>query len=198
MMKRNMAIVFGILLIFSALPLFAQAPPGPLQDDLYNWMIGNWEGTTESPMGKMNDEMEVDWDLEHQFIGIRYKSKTAETDPAKLEAMAKAMGMTKEQLQTPYKARGILTVNPQTKEYIGYWFGSFRDIMLGKGVRDGNKITMTWTDAAGTSVGTIEKADENKMMMTFTRMDPQGKVVAEGAAISTLMRKAKKEKSGKS
>jgi hypothetical protein len=104
-MKRTMAIAVAVLLMGPSPSLWAQAPPGPLQDDFCDWMVGKWEGTTESAMGKSNDEMEVDWDLEHQFIEMRYKSKVAETDPAKLEAMAKAMGATKEQVLAPYKGR---------------------------------------------------------------------------------------------
>jgi hypothetical protein len=146
-------------------------------------------------MGKSNEEMEIDWDLGHQFIGIHYKSKIAETDPAKLEAMAKTMGMTKEQLQEPYKGQGFMTINAQTKEYLGFWFDNFRAYSQGKGTRTGNKITMTWTDATGTSERTIEKAGEDNLVMAFKNMDPQGKLVAEGT--TKLMRKAKKAKADK-
>jgi hypothetical protein len=197
MMKRKMAVALAVFAIGVApFSLLAQmAPPGPLEDDLCKWMIGDWEGTTEWTMGKANDEMEVDWDLERQFVGIHYKQKNAETDPAKLEAMAKAMGITKEQAQMPYKGQGFMTINPQTKEYIGFWFDSFRIFSQGKGTRAGNKITMTWTDVTGTAERTIEKAGEDKLVMTFKNMDPQGKVVAEGT--TTLMRKMKKAKADK-
>jgi len=194
-MRRTMAVVFTALLMSMALPLFAQAPPGPLQDDFCAWMVGKWEGTTESTMGKSNDEMEVDWDLEHQFIEMRFKSKVAETDPAKLEAMAKAMGATKEQMLTPYKGRGMMTMNPQTKEFISYWFDSMRGVYQGKGKHEGNVITTNWESAMGTEVRTIEKAGADKMVMTFKGKGPDGK---EMSGTTTLMRKVKKEKGGKS
>jgi hypothetical protein len=193
-MKRTLAVVFSLLSLSLSPPLFAQAPPAPLDEDLLKWMVGNWEGTTEGTMGKMADEMEIDWDLEHQFIGLRYKSKTAETDPAKLEAMAKTMGLTKEQLQMPYKGKGVMTMNPQTKEYIGYWFGSMRDISQGKGVREGNKITMTWEGTMGNEVRTIEKAGDDKLVMSFKGKDAQGN---DMSGTTTLMRKVKKEKGAK-
>jgi len=173
MMKRTLA----ILLMSMALPLFAQAPPGPLQDDLCDWMVGKWEGTTESTMGKSNDEMEVDWDLEHQFLDFHYKQKMGEGNAA----------MT-------YKGRGMMTVHPQTKEYIGHWFGSFRDISTGKGTRTGNKITMTWEGGAGPETRTIEKVADDKMVMAFKGVGPDGK---EMSGTTTLMRKAKKEKGDK-
>ncbi len=193
-MKRTLAVIVAFLFMSLALPLFAQAPPGPLNDDFLKWLVGEWEGTTESPMGKSNDEMEVDWDLEHQFIGFRFKSKNAESDPAKLEAMAKATGMTKEQLLAPYKGKGVMTMNPETKEYIGYWFGSFRDVSQGKGAREGNKITMTWEGSMGNEVRTFEKAGDDKLVMSFKGKDPQGN---EMSGTTTMMRKVKKEKGAK-
>jgi hypothetical protein len=196
MMKRKMAVALAVFAIGVApLSLMAQmAPPGPLEDDFCKWMIGKWEGTTESPMGKSNDEMEVDWDLDHQFVNMHYKSKVAETDPAKLEAMAKAMGMTKEQAQMPYKGQGFMTMNPQTKEFISYWFDSMRGMYQGKGKREGDKITTNWESPMGTEVRTIEKAGEDKMVMTFEGKDPQGNVIK---GTTTLMRKAKKAKADK-
>jgi hypothetical protein len=195
-MKRILLFVLTVLFVGLGLPAWAQmAPPGPLQDDLYSWMVGNWEGSTEGTMGKMNDEMEVDWDLGHQFIGINYKSKIAETDPAKLEAMAKASGMSKEQLQMPYKGKGVMTMNPQTKEYLGYWFDINRSVSVGKGAREGNKITMTWESPMGNEVRTVEKISEDKLVMAFKGKDAQGN---EMSGTTTMMRKIKKEKSGKS
>ncbi len=196
MMKRKIAVALAVFAIGVApLSLLAQmAPPGPLEDDLCKWMIGKWEGTTESSMGKSNDEMEVDWDLEHQFVNMHFSSKVAETDPAKLEAMAKAMGMTKEQVQMPYKGQGFMTMNPQTKEFISYWFDSMRGMYQGKGKREGDKITTNWESPMGTEVRTIEKAGEDKMVMTFEGKDPQGNVMK---GTTTLMRKAKKAKTDK-
>jgi hypothetical protein len=194
-MKRKVAVALAVFAVAVApLSLLAQAPPGPLEDDFCKWMIGKWEGATESSMGKFNDEMEVDFDLEHQFVNMHYKSKIAETDPAKLEAMAKAMKMTKEQAQMPYKGVGYMTMNPQTKEYIGYWFGSMRDISVGKGKREGNKIIMTWEGPMGSEMRTFEKAGEGKLVMNFEGKDPQGNVMK---GTTTLMRKAKKAKADK-
>jgi hypothetical protein len=190
-MKRLMLIFSAILVLGAPLPLLAQAPPGPLQDDFYDWMTGKWEGATESPWGKANDEMEVDWDLEHQFLDVHYKSKIAETDPAKLEAMAKNAGMTKEQLQAPYKIKVMMTANPETKEYLGYLFDSYRAVATGKGTRDGNKMTMIWEGPMGNETRTIEKVSEDKLVMTFEGKDPQGNVMK---GTTTMMRKTKKEK----
>jgi len=177
-MKSNLAYVLTIFTLVIALPAAAQmAPPQPLQDDLYEWMAGEWEGTTESPMGKAADEMKVDWDLDHQFLNFHYKSKIGEGSTA----------MT-------YKGQGMMTVNPQTQEYVGYWFGSFRDISVGKGTRTGNKITMTWDGPTGSETRTMEKVAEDKWVMAFKGKGPDG---SETTGATTLTRKMKKEKGAK-
>lgn len=176
-MKKNMLNRFILLLMSLTLPLFAQAPPAPLQEDLYDWMIGEWEGTTESTMGKAVDEMKVDWDLEHQFVDFHYKQKQGDGATAMV-----------------YKGRGMMTVHPQTKEYVGYWFGSFRDISTGKGARVGDKITMTWEGGASPTTRTIEKVAGDKLVMTFKGIGPDGK---EMSGTTTLTRKVKKEKGAK-
>jgi len=173
-MKKSMTNFMALVLMGLTLPLFAQAPPPPLQEDLYNWMAGEWEGTTESTMGKAVDEMKVDWDLEHQFLDFHYKQKLDEGTAARV-----------------YKSRGMMTVHPQTKEYLSYWFGSFRDISTGKGTRAGNKITMTWEGGAGPQTRTIEKAADDKLVITFNGVGLDGK---EMSGTTTLRRKAKKEK----
>lgn len=175
-MKRNMLSFLTLVMMSLALPLFAQ-PPAALQEDLYDWMIGEWEGTTESSMGKSVDEMKVDWDLEHQFVDVHYKQKIGEG--------ATAMA---------YKGRGMMTVDAQSKEYVGYWFGSFRDISTGKGSRTGNKLTMTWEGGNGPETRIIEKMGNDKMVMTFKGTGLDGK---EMSGTTTLIRKAKKEKGGK-
>lgn len=177
-MKRTVMNLLAVVLMSLALPLLAQAPPpAALQEDLYDWMIGEWEGTTESSMGKTADEMKVDWDLEHQFVDVHYKQKSGEGTAAMV-----------------YKGRGMMTVNAQSKEYVGYWFGSFRDISTGKGTRTGNKITMAWEGGTGPETRTIEKVADDKMVMTFKGTGPDGK---EMNGTTTLTRKAKKEKSSK-
>jgi hypothetical protein len=66
---------------------------------------------------------------------------------------------------------------------------------VGKGAREGNKITMTWESPMGNEVRTVEKISEDKLVMAFKGKDAQGN---EMSGTTTMMRKIKKEKSGKS
>jgi hypothetical protein len=160
------------------------APPQPLADDLFSWMIGDWEGSTTSPMGKSQDMQKIEWGLDKQFIMVHVTAKQTEVNQ---EAM-KAYKMSKEDMDKmmamPYKGMGPMTINPQTGEIVGYWFDNWRGSYKGTGKREGNKITIQWEGTMGTSERTIEKVSDDKMVQTFKEKDPSGNVV-EGRTEST-------------
>ena len=204
---KKIALLFFTMLLFVALPSLAQekekskeaapsmAPPKPLSDDLCAWMVGEWEGSTTSPMGKSKDWEKVEWGLDKQFVLTQYTSQMVDmTDEQKTKA-AQQMGMSRADLEKmmkmPYKGRGPLTINPATGEYVGYWFDNMRGIYKGSGKREGNKVSMTWEGPMGTEVRTVEKVSDDKMVITFKSTDPKGNV-HEGK--TELMRKKRAAK----
>jgi hypothetical protein len=190
-MKRDLMLVVAVLVLFS-LPLLGQekekpkeaapsvAPPTALADDMCAWMIGEWEGWSETPMGKATEWDKFGWSLDNQFVMMNTTSKTTEMTEEQKKKAAEMYGMTKEDVEKmigmTYKGMGPLTVNPGTGEYLGYWFDNWRGIYKGTGKREGNKITMTWESPMGSEVRTTEKVDENKMVITFKSTDPKGSV----------------------
>jgi len=194
-----------LALVVQPLPTFAQeekkpmpaeamsmTPPKPLADDIFTWMIGEWEGWSNSPMGKSQDWQKIEWGLDNQFLMTHYTAKTTEVNP---EAM-KAMKMSKEDMdkmaKMVYKGMGPMTINPMTGEIVGYWFDNWRGSYKGTGKRAGNKITMHWEGTMGSSERTIEKAGDDKMVMTYQEKDPTGKVV-EGRTELTRKKAAPKK-----
>lgn len=186
----------GILLLaalFVAVPLLAQekemlkegampmTPPKPIDDELCTWMIGEWEGWTTSPMGKSQDWQKVEWGLDNQFVMMSYTAKMTEANEEAMKSMAKAMGMSDEAMaqmkDMVYKGMGPLTIDPMTGEYVGYWFDNWRGMYKGTGKREGNKITMKWEGPMGTSMRTIERAGEDKLIVTFEEKMPNGEMV---------------------
>ena len=66
---RKLSILLLALLMCISLPLLAQeqekpgtppAPPKPLGEE-WDWMVGEWEGYTESPMGKAKEWEKVEF-----------------------------------------------------------------------------------------------------------------------------------------
>lgn len=154
-------------------------PPQPLQDEWHQWLIGEWEGTTDGNMGKTRDWMKIDWGPGKQFLVMHYKGKTTEVNPDMLSKAAKKMNMPeaqlKEMMMQDYLGLGVTTVNPKTGELMGYWFDSYRDISEGQGTREGNATTMTWSSAAmGSMTRTVERVSEDEMKIKMHGKDPSG------------------------
>lgn len=205
-MKRTFVLLFAMT-AFLALPLQAQEKEmpkekmmsasaiKPLEDDLCKWMIGEWEGWSESTMGKAQETMKVEWGLDKQFVMTSLTSKVTEMKPEQMKAMAEAMKMSKEDMskmmERVYKGMGPMTINPMTGEWIAFWFDNWRGMYKGTGKREGNKIVMNWEGPMGKSVRTIEKAGEDKLVMTYKEEMPGG-VIVEGRTEMTRKRVAKK------
>jgi hypothetical protein len=164
-------------------------PPQPLNNDWQNWLIGEWQGTSESTMGKSDDWMKIEKGIDGQFLIMHYTGKTIEIKPDALKQMAKEMNISEDQAKEiahqEYKGLGITTVNPMSGEIMGYWFDSYRDVSEGKGSYEGNTSTITWTSKyMGTMKRTTEKLGDNKMKITFSGKDTKGNPY-EGSAIMT-------------
>lgn len=193
--------------LFLALPMMAQEkkmpetapaamqPPQPLQGEFWTWMHGEWEGMTESPMGKSKDWMACKMGLDNQFIMMHYKSKNTELEPEAAEAMMKAMNLSAADMEkmknSVYSAMGPMTVNPQSGEIMAWWFDNWRGVYQGKGKMENNKIVMQWEGPMGKSERTIEMASENKLVMRFKGPGPTGEMM-EGQTV--MHRKAVAEK----
>ncbi len=181
-----------VVLACIALPLFAQEketakeaapsmmPPKALDDDLFTWMVGEWEGWDSSPMGKSQVWMKNEMSLDNQFVVTHYTSKITEMTPEQMKAAAAMYGMPEDQAKsmigTMYKGMGPTTINPQTGEIVAYWFDSMRGVSTGKGKRDGSKYTVNWEGPTGSAVMVVEKTGDDKMTMTFDQKDPSGNV----------------------
>jgi hypothetical protein len=86
-------------------------------------------------------------------------------------------------LSMPYKSLQIQTIDPKTGERIGYFFDSMRCIAKGTGRLEGNKEIMEWewsgTGQGASSVGIIEKINDNKFIGNHKYILPDGKEMEE-------------------
>lgn len=154
-------------------------PPKPLSSDWYKWMIGEWEGTSQSAMGETKDWIKFEWGLDKQFVVMHYKGVMVEPNEEMMKGMQEKMNMSDEDMskmmEMPYKGMGVVTIDPKTGESTGYWFDNWRTVSTGKGKMEGsNKMTMVWEGAMGTETRTTEKVDENKMVVNFKSSGPMG------------------------
>jgi hypothetical protein len=162
-MKKIILLLLALSICF-AIPVMAQeekkaegeqaqmAPPPPLNDEFINWMVGEWEGWTESPMGKSTDWQKNFLSLDGQFMLIDYKSEGAGGS---------------------YHGMGAITLS-QSGEVLGYWIDNMRTMSEGKGTREGNVVTMEWQDQNGKMTRIMEKVSADKFTESVSWPGPDG------------------------
>ncbi|MBI4549082.1 MAG: hypothetical protein HY707_13950 [Ignavibacteriae bacterium] len=174
----------------------SMTPPKPIDDDLFTWMVGEWEGKTEGTMGKTKDWQKIEWSLDKQWVTVNYTGKFESMSPEQMKMMKENMKMTdddiKKMMDMPYKGIGQFTLDPETGEFMGYWFDNWRGVYKGTGKREGNKSTVSWEGPRGTSLRTMERVSDDKMVETFKDTDTASGMVMEGK--SEWTRKKSKEK----
>jgi hypothetical protein len=173
-MKKTM-VSSVVFVSFLAVPLMVMVmaqmptPPKPLDTPMTRWMLGEWEGWMNSPMGKSQEWMACRMGLNNQFMMIEGSSKAGAME---------------------YHGIGAVTVDPNTGLNVGYWIDNFRGMFDGKGKEEGNKLVMDWTGNMGKSTRITEKVGPDKMKITVEMPGADGKIVT----VSGEMTRIKKTK----
>ncbi len=162
-MKRLFVISLAVVVCF-AMPLLAQedkkemaagdmemAPPTPLTEDKYcSARVGEWKGWSESPMGNVEQIETVEMALNGQFL------------------------LMKAQDTSGWQGMGVLTINPETGEFMGSWADNFRGMYNGAGKREGKVLTWKWTGYQGTYEAVETMIDDDTISNTWSFTDPAG------------------------
>lgn len=122
----------------------------------WDWMIGEWEGVVESPMGTSKEWEKVKYTLDRQFIVIHTKSDYG---------------------NMIYHGTGYMTCEPGSNNLVGFWFDNMRGIYKGSGKKEGNTSTMTWSGKGNRSVRHMEKLSDDKYLLTVKWDGPDGKTM---------------------
>ena len=157
---NKFSLLFLIFIFIMTISVFAQeeengmqmTPPPPLNDELMNWMVGEWEGYSISEMGKSKDKLIYKMDFGGQFLIMHY---AAEREGSVMTGM------------------GMITHTDDGK-YAGYWIDSWRTMSEGIGNRQGDFSTMEWSTPMGVYVRKTERVNENTMKVFGLMKDADG------------------------
>ena len=183
----------------------ASFQPKPLDDDWSKWLIGKWKvisgqsdflGDDSANAEKIDvnelgsSGFKIEFGLNGQFLIWKSWNETEMADEQKKQLKEALKGTTNasdEDLERfvamPYKSLLIQTVDPKTGERIGDLFDSQRCMATGRGRLEANKEIMEWewflTGQGVTSLGIIEKINDNKFSVLFTYTLPDDKKMEE-------------------
>ena len=130
------------------------AAPAPLNDDLMDWMIGEWRGKMNGPMGETDEWLKYEYTLENQFLMVSATSKMGDN--------------------WDYKGNGAITLKPESKEMMGYWIDNMRGMYKGKGMREDNMVKMIWYGPQGKATRITKKSGNDKFIVIAQSTDAEG------------------------
>jgi hypothetical protein len=146
------AVVIGLFFSLVFGNAYANNPsmtsPQPLNNKIFNSMIGTWQGQSDMMGTKMNDTLNIQWSLNHQFITMQLA----------------AQGI--QQPQNTYEGMGIFGIDskgaPKT-----WWFDSWgaSAAATGTGKFSGNKLILADSNAMFNEIRTFD-INGDKMIMT--------------------------------
>ncbi|MFQ5603877.1 MAG: DUF1579 family protein [bacterium] len=145
--------------------------PAPLDDDFMQWMVGEWEGWSESSMGKSKDWVKYEMGLDGQFLLIHYKSQMGEIS---------------------YTGMGAITKDAETGDAIGLWIDNFRSMSNGKGKREGDTMTMNWSGKMGSGTRITQKVSADKFVVTESWTMPDGSVMESKSELTRIKKVTEK------
>lgn len=156
--------------------------PKPLDDDWNKWLVGRWEGLTESDAGTAKLTVNIDLGLNGQFLIMKGESKITEISDEQRRYLKDTLGASDEDIEryrsSTFRNLQLYTIDQKTGEVVGYLFDSMRCIAEGRGRRRGDKETIEWKwsgNAQGaTSAGITEKINDNKFTYNHKYILPNG------------------------
>lgn len=126
----------------------AMVPPQPLNNPVYENMVGTWSGESDMMGEKTKDTVKISWTLNHQFILLELKSQ----------------GINNSKLQ--YEGMGIFGVDEKGQAKT-WWYDSWgaSAIATGSGRFEGNSLVIKDSNGMFKEVRTFN-VNGNEMSMT--------------------------------
>jgi len=158
-------------------------PPKTLDDDWSKWLVGEWEGSFESVVGKGKNCMRIELCLNGRFLITKYQSQVPEITPERVQHLKETMGVSDKDIKniqgSIYKGIEFRTIDPNTGEVAGQWFDNWRSVFDGRSKREENKEIMEWEwlEQRVSTIRIIEKVSDDKFIMTGKWTMPNGSVM---------------------
>lgn len=151
-----MVSVLCLAMVLSATRGYGDVPPKLYDYDWAKWLIGEWEGTYESPQGIGEIRQTFEFAIDAHYIFTTITSKFGEDE---------------------YEGMGVFVYYPEQDSAYGNWFDAVQGMNDGHATRKGNK--MIWKiERLGRKITRIrEKISEDKYIVTNEIIMPDGKIV---------------------
>lgn len=169
-------------------------PPQGLDDEWSRWLIGEWEITAESDLpgfprwvqGK--GQVKAELGVGGQFLIVTKQGEVARISDDYLQHLRRSRKNAEAEIEKLRRMKfaevDFRTIDPRTGKIVAYLFDSWRCVATGTGTCDGKTEIIEWKWLAGgqgTSVRTMERVSENKLIVTEKYTLPDGGAMEDRA-----------------
>lgn len=170
-----------LLLTLSLFSLLLAQENTEKQNDSWSKLVGEWEGTTTSPIGTAKDHVRIGWGIGDQFFLTHIESKLVEVDEGMVKGISDQYKVPLEQakaiLMKPFHGMMVMRINPQTKAKEGHFYDSYRGMYdVTETIGEDGKITIT-ANGPVKIVRTFEFVGEDKIIGTFKNTEASGQII---------------------
>jgi len=125
----------------------SRTPPKPVENKVYDAMVGTWEGDTDMMGKKMHDVLKIRWGLNHQFIIMELKA-TSKNNP-----------------KMTYEGLGIFGLDAEGKPKT-FWFDSWgaNSVSTGAGEFSDNRLEIKDSNPKFSEVRTLDIKGKEMIM----------------------------------
>lgn len=134
------------------------APPKPLENKVFDGMVGTWTGTSDMMGTKMHDVLHVNWSLNHQFLIMKLMATNIQSPKSQYEGM------------------GVFGIDAQGNAQ-SWWFDSWgaNSVTTGTGTFTGNTFTLNDSNAMFKETRSFEVNGKEMVMHAKGTMTWEGK-----------------------
>ncbi len=139
--------LFAIAIFFNVSSAQESYLPSPDTNSYFERLVGKYEGSEIRNGMQFQSNVEINWDLNHQFLMINVSS-SAKDNPA-----------------MSYEGKGIWAVD-ENGNFTSWWFDIFGpgNVTTGKGMIEGNVLTVEDRSNQGSSNWTLELKENGAVM----------------------------------
>jgi len=169
--------------------------PPPLADEWTKWIVGQWEGSGQSNVGKAKGKISIELALSGQFLIHRGHAEITDLDPDYLRKYLHASDEEIERFKrSGYQGLEVYTIDQQTGDVVGFLFDNLRCIAKGRGKREAWKETVEWDWGTGHKSTRITERVSDDRMVIIERTPLDGSVMEDKGEMKRSKRQGAPEK----
>ncbi len=125
----------------------------PINSVLLDWLQGDWKGTLTSSKISQDISIKFEFVLDGEVLQINFLT---------------------DRNGTKYNGIGMITIDNKHHEIVGAWVDNSRRVYKGKGLIDGEMLSLIWYNKEGNTIQLMRQINDNQLELIIQQPDGKG------------------------